>query len=77
MRRVSLQDVNQLQNVEPAANWWAKQLSSTAATVFWPHTRLIPKPLRRKEGLVLLNPGELSGELKDPDDPWGYSHPRW
>lgn len=30
----------------------------------------------KRQGLQLLNPGELSGELKDPDDPWGYSHPR-
>mmetsp|Transcript_104788 Transcript_104788/g.168696 ORF Transcript_104788/g.168696 Transcript_104788/m.168696 type:complete len:351 (-) Transcript_104788:138-1190(-) len=57
-------------------NWWTRQLSNTAAQVFWPHHKLIPKHARESQGLVLLNPGELSGELKDPDDPWGYSHPR-
>ena len=49
----------------------------TAANVLWPHRRLIPRVAKtQKSGLALLNPGELAGELKDPDDPWGYSHPR-
>jgi hypothetical protein len=26
--------------------------------------------------LLLLNPGEASGENKDPDDPWDLEHPR-
>ena len=25
---------------------------------------------------LLLNPGEASGENKDPDDPWDLEHPR-
>lgn len=74
MRRTALGDVapSQLDATNPS--WWTQQVSNTAASVFWPHHRLLP---RKASGLVLLNPGELSGELKDPDDPWGYSHPRW
>jgi len=73
MRRTALGDVapSQLDATNPS--WWTQQVSNTAASVFWPHHRLLP---RKASGLVLLNPGELSGELKDPDDPWGYSHPR-
>lgn len=79
MRRAALgervsQSVSQLDAKNP--NWWARELSNTAADVFWPHRKLLP-PAGTGTGLVLLNPGELSGELKDPDDPWGYSHPRW
>jgi len=75
MRRVSLDEAIPQQS--PAqATWWTRQLSNTAAQVFWPHHKLIPQHARESQGLVLLNPGELSGELKDPDDPWGYSHPR-
>lgn len=74
MRRTALGEAgSQLDAHEPS--WWTKQLSSTAADVFWPHRKLLPTG--KGTGLVLLNPGELSGELKDPDDPWGYSHPRW
>ena len=29
----------------------------------------------KRQGLQLLNPGELSCELNDPDDSWGYLHP--
>jgi len=47
------------------------------AQVLWPHHKLLPIQVAGShQGLVMLNPGELSGELKDPDDPWGYSHPR-
>jgi len=42
-------------------NWWTRQLSNTAAQVFWPHHKLISKHARESQGLVLLNPGELSG----------------
>jgi hypothetical protein len=75
MRRTALGDTvpSQLDATNP--NWWTQQVSNTAASVFWPHRRLLPG--KAGTGLVLLNPGELSGELKDPDDPWGYSHPRW
>ena len=59
--------------LEPARNWWARVVSNSAAQVLWPHHKLLPLQGNQK---VLLNPGELSGELKDPDDPWGYSHPR-
>lgn len=47
-------------------SWYERHMSPAAQRMFAPV---------KKTGL-LLNPGELAGELKDPDDPWGYSHPR-
>jgi hypothetical protein len=31
---------------------------------------------RSSRDALLLNPGEASGENKDPDDPWDLEHPR-
>ena len=78
VRRVSLDAAEGAQPTanpvpEPAGNWWARVVSNSAAQVLWPHHKMLPLQGNQK---VLLNPGELSGELKDPDDPWGYSHPR-
>uniref|UniRef100_A0A7S4J7I8 SHOCT domain-containing protein n=1 Tax=Guillardia theta TaxID=55529 RepID=A0A7S4J7I8_GUITH len=59
----------------PSGSWWANQLSSAAIRVLNPAGNLLPSKDKASK-LKLLNPGELSGDLKDPDDPWGYSTPR-
>jgi len=43
--------------------------TSRSELMLQPHTRA-------GEQLVMLNPGLRSGELKLPDDPWGYQTPR-
>lgn len=52
MRRVSLDEAIPQQS--PAqATWWTRQLSNTAAQVFWPHHKLIPQHARESQGLVV------------------------
>jgi putative component of membrane protein insertase Oxa1/YidC/SpoIIIJ protein YidD len=69
VRRVAPEnDAGQLSS---SASWWTKNVGKIAMSVFLPHSKLIPA-----QKLRILNPGELSGDLKDPDDPWGYATPR-
>eukprot|EP00286_Rhodomonas_abbreviata_P025699 CAMPEP_0181307592 /NCGR_PEP_ID=MMETSP1101-20121128/10972_1 /TAXON_ID=46948 /ORGANISM="Rhodomonas abbreviata, Strain Caron Lab Isolate" /LENGTH=306 /DNA_ID=CAMNT_0023413839 /DNA_START=10 /DNA_END=930 /DNA_ORIENTATION=+ len=49
---------------------------STSSPAIAEHQKVLQKQVKVRKTGLLLNPGELAGELKDPDDPWGYSHPR-
>jgi hypothetical protein len=47
-----------------------KQPRSLDAILSQEHRALSNLEGSKKQGLMLLNPGELSGELKDPDGEW-------
>ena len=74
--------VNQANQDAPSANPWSgmsesQYLTAEQSGADVPAQASAKHPAGpKKQALRILNPGELSGDLKDPDDPWGYSHPR-